>query len=394
MNPALNPYVPGAGTYPPELSGRNDVLEKASVAVARAKNGLASQGLMLVGLRGVGKTVLLNAIRENAEAAGAVAPLVETPEGRSLPALLIPALQEALTKLGHMSAAGEWTRRAMRTLGSFVKAMKLSYKDIEFGLDLGTEPGSADSGSLEHDMGALFEAVGHAAKERKTMLLLCMDELQYVKESELGVLLAVLHRCNQRRLPVVFVGAGLPQLVGQMGKAKSYAERMFEFPEIGALPESAAREAVEKPARAQKVAFNENALKEILAATQGYPYFLQEWAKQSWNAAKHSPVTLADVRAAGEIARLRLDASFFRVRFDRLTPQEKRYLRAMAELGAGPHRTGDVAEKMARTAQHLGPVRASLIKKGMIYSPGHGDTAFTVPLFDGFMKRVMPEWEG
>jgi hypothetical protein len=217
-----------------------------------------------------------------------------------------------------------------------------------------------------------------------------LDELQYVEEEQLAALITSLHRAAQRRLPVVLVGAGLPQLRGKMGRAKSYAERLFEFPEIGPLSREAAETAIVKPARDRDVDFNEDAFNQIFKETRGYPYFLQEWGKQAWDVASESPITLADVREATRTAIAALDASFFRVRFDRLTPVEKRYLRAMAEIGPGPHRSGDIAEQLVRKVTALGPTRNQLIAKGMIYSPSHGDTAFTVPLFDEFMKRIMP----
>ena len=221
-------------------------------------------------------------------------------------------------------------------------------------------------------------------------LALFIDELQYVEEPQLASLITALHRCAQRKLPVVLVGAGLPQLRGRTGKAKSYAERLFEFAEIGPLDEAEARRALERPALAKGVAFEEAALARLVSETQGYPYFLQEWGKRAWDAAKASPIALADVEAAGASAVAALDQSFFRVRFDRLTQSEKRYLRAMADLGRGPHRSGDIAERLGRKVTSLGPTRNALIAKGMIWSPSHGDTAFTVPLFDEFMRRILP----
>ena len=258
------------------------------------------------------------------------------------------------------------------------------------GLDFEPEPGLADNGDLELDLQALIEAVGEAAKSAGTALAIFIDELQYVEEEQLGALITALHRAAQRRLPVVLVGAGLPQLRGRTGRAKSYAERLFDFPEIGALDEDAARSALAKPAEAEGVTFETDGLNAILAKTHCYPYFLQEWGKHAWEAAPQSPITLPDVEAASVTAVAALDESFFRVRFDRLTPAEKRYLRAMAELGQGPHRSGDIAAELGRQVTSLGPTRSQLIAKGMVWSPSHGDTAFTVPLFDEFMRRIMP----
>ena len=390
MDPRSNPYAPGAGTPPPELAGRDELLERAAIALDRIRGGLAAKSLLLVGLRGVGKTVLLNRIRNDAEARGFATIFIEAPEKRSLPAMLAGPLRAALLKLDRLAAGGDLAKRALRALGGFVNAMKVKFGDVEFGVDLGTEPGVADTGDLEHDLAELLATVAAAARERQTALVLFADELQYVDEDQLAALITALHRCAQQSLPVTLVGAGLPQLIGQTGRAKSYAERLFEFPAVGPLAPEYARMALQAPAAARGVAYADEALEEILAQTQAYPYFLQEWGKHSWDAAAASPITRAHVDRATATATAELDASFFRVRFDRLTPSEKRYLRAMAELGPGPHRSGDIAERLEAKVQSVAPVRAGLIGKGMVYSPAYGDTAFTVPLFDQFMRRVMP----
>lgn len=390
MDPRVNPYAPGAGTQPPELAGRDELIEKAAIALDRLRNGLSARSLLLVGLRGVGKTVLLTRIAQETEARGFVVVSIESPEKRSLPALLIPSIRMALLKLDRIAAAGELAKKTLRALGGFVGAMKVKYQDIEFGVDLGNEPGVADSGDLEHDLIDLFVELGRAAKEKKTAVVFFIDELQYVEEEQFAALITALHKCAQLQLPVALIGAGLPQLVGRAGRAKSYAERLFEYPEIGPLEEEEARRALVIPARELGVEYEEGALAEILAQTQAYPYFLQEWGKHSWHCADASPITREDAVSATELAIQELDASFFRVRFDRLTPAEKKYLRAMAELGEGPHRSGDIAHLLDKDVQTVAPTRATLIGKGMVYSPSHGDNSFTVPLFDGYMKRVMP----
>ena len=344
----------------------------------------------MVGLRGVGKTVLLDRMRDDVERAGIHTMRIEAPENRSLPALLAPQLRQALLRLSLNATAKELAQRALRGLAGFAKALKVKYQDIEVGFDFDPEPGLADNGDLEHDLQALLEAAGSAAQRATTALAIFIDELQYVDEKELEALITALHRIVQRQLPVVLVGAGLPQLRGRMGRAKSYAERLFDFPEIGPLSEAAATQALTIPAAAQGVAFADDALSTIFAKTQGYPYFVQEWGKHAWDIATASPISRADVDAASTLATAALDESFFRVRFDRLTPVEKRYLRAMAQLGPGPHRSGDIADKLERRVSSLGPTRSHLIDKGMIWSPSHGDTAFTVPLFDEFMRRIMP----
>jgi hypothetical protein len=390
MDAVANPYAPGAGTPPPELAGRDELREQVRVAVERLRRGLPSKSILMVGLRGVGKTVLLDRMRDDAENSAIHTLCVEAPEGRSLPALLAPELRVALLRLSRNEKAKALGERALRALAGFARALKVKFQDIEVGLDLEPEPGLADNGDLEHDLAALLETVGAVAQRAGTALVLYIDELQYVKEDELAALITGLHRTAQRKLPVALVGAGLPQLRGRMGRAKSYAERLFDFPEIGELSPPAARQALVKPALDQGVEIAEDALERILVETHRYPYFLQEWGKHAWQVAERSPITLNDVQRASVVALAALDESFFRVRFDRLTPAEKRYLRAMAELGPGPHRSGDVAENLGRKVTSLAPARNQLIAKGMIFSPSHGDTAFTVPLFDEFLRRVMP----
>lgn len=390
MDAVNNPFAPGAGTRPPALVGRDELQETVRVALQRVRRNLSTKSVLMVGLRGVGKTVLLDRMRDDAEAEGIHTIRVEAPETRSLPAILAPQLRQALLRLSLNEQAKELARRALRGLAGFAKALKLKYDDIEVGLDFDPEPGLADNGDLEHDLQALFEVAGAAAQKAQTALALFVDELQYVPEEQLAALITALHRVAQRQLPVVLVGAGLPQLRGQMGRAKSYAERLFDFPQIGPLPTTEARLAIRKPLTDESVAIEEDALTRIVERTEGYPYFLQEWGKHSWNTSARSPITLNDVERASNSAIAALDESFFRVRFDRLTPLEKRYLRAMAELGPGPHRSGDVAEQLGRKVTALGPTRNQLISKGMVWSPNHGDTAFTAPLFDEFMRRIMP----
>ncbi len=394
MDPVRDPFAPGAGTPPPELAGRDELRATLRTALERARIGRPAKSAMLVGLRGVGKTVLLDRVREDAESIGIHTVRIEAPEGRSLPSLLAPQLRQALLRLSQIDKAKDFAIRGLRALAGFAKKLKVTYADIEGGFDYEPEPGLADNGDLEHDLQALFEQVGLAAKAADSALAIFIDELQYVEEPQLAVLITAMHRTEQRRLPVVLVGAGLPQLRGQMGNAKSYAERLFDFPVVGALPPDAARLAIEKPLSGEGVSITPESMNLILQLTQGYAYFLQEWGSHTWLAAKQSPILPSVVRQASVTAIAALDESFFRVRFDRLTPKEKKYLRAMAELGAGPHRSGDIAESFDAVVSSLAPTRSSLIAKGMVWSPNHGDTAFTVPMFDEFMKRVMPgnEW--
>ncbi len=349
---------------------------------------------MLVGLRGVGKTVLLDQMMKDAQAKDIITVRLEAPEGRSLPAMLAPQLRLALLRLNRTAKAKHYAVQGLKALAGFATKLKLTYNDIEVGFDYDPEPGLADNGDLEGDLSMLLEQVGLAAKEAGTVVAIYIDELQYVKEPQLAALISALHRCSQRQLPLTVIGAGLPQLRGKMGEAKSYAERLFEFPEIGPLNEEEAAAAIVKPIKSEEADVEDMAVELIIQETKGYPYFLQEWGKHAWDIAAQTPITVEDVKSAYPQAIATLDESFFRVRFDRLTPTEKQYLRAMAELGPGPHRSGDIAAALNRETSSLGPIRSNLIGKGMIWSPTHGDTAFTVPLFDEFMKRIVPgsEW--
>ncbi len=391
MDPIKNPFSPGAGNRPPELAGRDELLKRALLALGRIKAGKSERSPLMVGLRGVGKTVLLVEIRKKAEAAGYKTMMVEAQEGLPLARLLLPGLRKLLLSMDTGKALGEKVKRGFRVLKSLLSNIKVAVGEVEFRLDSPPEKGAADSGQLESDLADVFVAIGEAAVENGTAAAIIMDELQYLKEAELSALIMAVHKISQEKLPLILVGAGLPQLAGNTGRAKSYAERLFVFPQVGALKEEDAGIALQEPVRAEGVLFTEAALAETYRQTQGYPYFLQEWGSQSWNLATQSPIDLDIVREAGKHSISNLDQSFFRVRFDRLTPREKDYLRALAELGNSPQRSGEIAEMLGVKSESVAPLRAGLIGKGMIYSPQHGDTAFTVPLFDEFMRRIMPE---
>ncbi len=393
MDPISNPFSPGAGAPPPELSGREEVLEQTRILLGRVKNNRSEKSILLTGLRGVGKTVLLNEMERIALADEYRTILVEVHENKSLGVLLVPHLRRLLYELDRIAGAGDKVRRGLAVLKSFIGAIKVKVDEVEFGLDIDPETGTADSGDLEIDLPSLFAAVAEAAVERGSRVAIFIDEIQYLKKTELSALIMAMHKMQQRQLPLVLLGAGLPILPGLAGDSKSYAERLFSFPDIGALSESDTFEALQDPVEEFGVAFEEPALDEIFRLTQGYPYFLQEWGYQAWNRAESSPIDLAVVQNASEAVVHRLDENFFRVRFDRLTPGEKLFLRAMAQLGPGLYRTSDIADLMKIKINSLGPTRANLIKKGMIYSPSYGNIAFTVPLFDEFMRRTMPEFE-
>ena len=388
MDPRNNPYVPGAGTPPPELAGRHDVLERASIALARIRARRPAKSLIVVGLRGVGKTVLLVRFQALAQAEGYKAEMIEAHEGKTLAQLLVPALRKTLLSLSLTAAAGAKGKQALRALRSFVGSLKVTWNDVELGIE--PAQGTADSGDLELDLSDLFVAVGEAAVEKQTAIALCIDEMQYLSAKEFSAIIMAAPKVSQLNLPLVIVGAGLPQILGLAGESKSYAERLFDYPKVGALSRADATQAIAAPAKAEGVEYTPEAVERILAVTKGYPYFLQQWGHEVWNLSAASPISLEDVERATTAAVTALDESFFRVRFDRCTPSEKRYMRALADLGEGPKRSGDVAERLGLKVTSLGPTRSKLITKGMIYSPQHGETAFTVPLFDEYMRRAMP----
>lgn len=392
MDKIQNPFSPGAGSPPPELVGRQHLLDKAHIMFERLKAGRSEKSFLLIGLRGVGKTVLLSEIGRLAEQSGHKSIFIEADESNSLVALLLPPLRQLLFQLNRTESINRKVKRAFQVFKSFMNGVKMKMNDIEFSFDLDIDPemGTADSGVLESDLPALFEAIAEAAMERKMIVAIIIDEFQHLSAHEMSALIKAMHRMAQRRLPIALVGAGLPQLVGLMGKSKSYAERLFDFPKMGPLEKSNSIAALRGPAQEQNVSITDDAIEEIMNQTQGYPYFLQEWGYQAWNLAKKSPIDLPTIQLATQESIKRLDEGFFRVRFDRLTPGEKKYLYCLALLGDGTQRSGKIAGKLEASPQSVAPVRNSLIKKGMIYSPAHGDTDFTVPLFAAFMKRVMP----
>lgn len=388
MDELVNPYRPGAGAQPPALIGRDELIERFGVLLRRALAGKPSKSLMPIGLRGVGKTVLLNRFKEIAEQEGFETALIEAPETKDFRTLLAAYLRKILLKLRRSGP----TRAVLKALG-VLKAFSLQLPDGS-SMTIDVEPlvGLGDSGILSEDITDLLVSAGEAAQSRQTGILLAIDEVQYLSPEEMAALIMAIHRTVQANLPVLLVGAGLPQLPGLAGEAKSYAERLFDFPEIGSLRADESAAALQIPAQAEGVEFEADALEIILKEAHGYPYFLQEWGYHVWLQAEDSPVTAEDVRAAQQKVMSQLDRNFFLVRYDRLTPKEKEYLRAMAILGPGPHRSGDIASCLGVNVESVAPRRSALITKGMIFSPAHGDTAFTVPLFDEYLKRVLPDW--
>ncbi|MEQ9519076.1 MAG: ATP-binding protein [Parvibaculum sp.] len=386
MDPVRNPFAPGAGSQPPELAGRDEVIREADIALQRILSGRHDRSQILLGLRGTGKTVLLNRIEKLAMEHDHLTSFVEAPEDKRLTELLYPKIFQVLRKLSLIESAKKTAHDAMRVLRSFASAFKVSVGDVSISVD--EMVGTADSGNLEFDLGELFIEVGKASKSAGKAWTLLIDEVQYLSKEELSALIVAIHRVNQLDLPILFFGAGLPQIAALSGDAKSYAERLFKFPEIGPLEPIAAKKAIRQPIEEEGEEIQERALDLIVERTQGYPYFLQEWGYQAWNAADESPIDINDINVATSASLRRLDESFFRVRYDRLTPKEREYVVAMASLGKGPYRSSDVADQLGESVQSLGPRRSKIIHKGMIYSPAHGDIAFTVPMFEDYLRRT------
>ena len=386
MDPVRNPFAPGAGSPPPALAGRDDIVSDAEVALQRVLLGKHDKSQILLGLRGTGKTVLLNRIESLAEAHGHLTSYIEAPEEKRLSDLLYPRIHKVLRALSMTEEAKNAAHVAMRALRAFAGAFKISMGDFSISVD--PEVGTADSGNLEFDLSDLFMRVGQAARAGGRAWTLLIDEVQYLTEAELAALIVAIHRMNQKGLPVIFFGAGLPQVAALSGEAKSYAERLFNFPPVGALDVAAATSAIRQPIEGEEESIADDAIDLIIERTRGYPYFLQEWGYQAWQTADSSPISAGDIDIASSAALRRLDDGFFRVRFDRLTPKEREYVLAMASLGVGPYRSSDVAAALNESVQALGPRRAKIINKGMIYSPAHGDIAFTVPMFEDYLNRT------
>lgn len=387
MESLQNPFAPGAGTPPPELAGRDDVLTKVRESYLRARMGLSCRPFMLLGLRGVGKTVLLNEIARLAAEDGIVVSQVESPEVEPLADLLFPLMGKVLRTFSGVEKSKALAGKGLRALRNFAAALKVKYGDLEVGIAPEAEPGIADTGNIEYDLPDMFELIGQAAKKSKNAWLLLIDEVQYLNERDLAALIVALHKMAQKGLPVVLVGAGLPQVARLAGAAKSYAERLFLYPTIGPLSPEAAEKAVVKPLAEQKAEISPEALAALVKGTHGYPFFIQEWAYNTWNCAPTSSLTLTDVEHAYPETIKNLDESFFRVRFDRLTNREITFVKAMASLGEGPYNIEAILSVLGTTSNRISPVRSSLIKKGMIYSPHHGLLAFTVPLFAEYINR-------
>lgn len=389
MDQVINPYTPGAGTPPLVLAGRDEILQAAETALKRIKIGRPGRSQMFLGLRGVGKTVLLNHVFNAAEDEGFFTIKIEAPENGDFAQRCFPELKRILLRLSTKKNLRHKIEKAGTAMRNFASVFQVSYEGFEFGAS--PNPGVSDTGDFESDFSEMMRMVLEAAQAADRHVALFVDEVQYLSPEELAAITVTCHDAAQRKLPFVFFGAGLPQIAKLAGDAKSYAERLYEFPEVGPLSDEAATIALQQPAQDEGAAFEADAVHEILRRSRNYPYFLQEWGSHVWAISEVSPFTLNDVRAAEQTLVRHLDASFFRVRFDRCKPVQQKYLRAMAELGSGPYATGDIAAALGCEPSQVSTTRANLIQLGMIWSQRHGETAFTVPLFDEFMRRQMPE---
>lgn len=387
MDPRKNPYAPGAGTKPPALVGRDAQLEFFEILLERLENGYAEQSMIITGLRGVGKTVLLDVFREKAEGRGWATVEWEVEKSASFESKMATQARRVLLQI---APKARWSARARRA-AAILKSFTMTFSPdgaVTAGIDGEALEGAGDSGALTDDLSDLFVALGEAAHEKQLGVIFLLDEIQYLKTPELEALITALHRCARRSLPITLVGAGLPQIPRLAGEARSYSERLFKFPSIGTLdPATDARAALILPARDLGVEFSPSAVDFVVEYTQGYPYFLQEYGKLLWDEASDSPIAREDATLVLPLVEAKLDESFFRVRAERTTALELKYLYAMAVLGSEPHRASEVARRIGKTTEQAGPIRSRLIDKGLLYTPGHGYAAFTVPQFDRYLLR-------
>ena len=382
-----NPYTPNAGARPPALAGRDQELEAFELLLARMLRGYTEQSMLVTGLRGVGKTVLLTRFEESAREAGWATVEAEITKNTDFGERMAGLVRRALLQL---APRDRWKQRAARA-ASVLRSFQLTARpdgSVTAGFEVDPAEGLADSGQLDEDLTDVFVALGEAAREHDTGVVFLVDEVQFLRIVEFEALIAAIHKTVQRQLPITLVGAGLPQLPRLAGEAKSYAERLFKFPRIGKLSDEQASEALSAPAERLGVQFEPAALAAVIEQTEGYPYFLQEYGSTLWNQIEEPTVTTGDVAIAQAAVEAKLDDGFFQVRVERTTELEQLYLRAMAELGPEPQRAKDVAAVLGRTSEQLAPTRSRLIEKGLLYTPGRGLAAFTVPQFDRFMRRT------
>jgi hypothetical protein len=383
LDPIRNPYTPNAGSRPPELAGRGAELEQFRVLVGRLKRGATEQSMIIRGLRGVGKTVLLNAFEDRAESEGFLSYYHELTPDSSLVGEIARDVERALAQL-------KLSARAMKTVREVLEHLAAIKVTGPEGLGLAVDIRKVDEGTISRDLSELFLALGAAAAAKKTGVVFLLDEVQFVSELEYRSLISALHRATQKNMPITVAAAGLPQIPRLTGEARSYAERLFTFPIIASLSDQDARAAFVEPARHQQVDYEGDALALALPWTGGYPFYIQQLGKHAWNLAESSPITKRDVEAAMPIAQAARDTSIYEVRIQRVTDRERRYMRAMAELGEGPYRSGDVAAKLGVMTSEVSAIRQRLLEKGLAYATEvYGYIDFTIPRFDEFMRRYM-----
>jgi hypothetical protein len=384
VDPIANPYTPNAGSRPPELAGRAAEIEQFRIVVGRLKRGATEQSMIIRGLRGVGKTVLLNTFEDHAEAEGFLAYYHELTPDSALVTEIARDAQAALARLNLSARATGAIREALSHLGTI---RIVSPEGIELSVDLR----KAGEGTITRDLSELFLQLGGAAAKKGSGIVFLLDDVQFVNEVEYRAVVSALHRATQKNMPITLAAAGLPQIPRLTGEARSYAERLFTFPVIANLPLDDARAALVEPARQQKVEYAEAAIELALEWTEGYPFYIQQLGKHAWNLADSSPIGRDDIEAATPAAQTALDRSIYEVRVQRATEQERRYMRAMAELGEGPYRSGAVAGRLGKTTGAVSVTRQRLLDKGLAYATeDYGYIDFTVPRFAEFMRRYMP----
>jgi hypothetical protein len=382
VDPRRNPYAPGAGTRPPALTGRDKEIQAYEILIDRLKNGVAGQSMIVTGLRGVGKTALLNTFEDITIDRNWIAVQREFDEHMSLPAVVARTAKRVLKALKPGKRIAEMVREVWGDLETF------SVKDAN-AFDLRYRPsGKPSADALGEDFSDLLLALGEAAAEKGRGVCFLFDELQCVRADEFGPFVVGLHRVNQKSLPVTCVAVGLPSLPALMGEAKSYAEALFEYPRIDRLPEADAIAALADPARSRDVVFEDAALNYILKQTEGYPYFLQQYGKYIWDVASDGRITRTDAEAGAREARERMDEGFFLVRYERASRAERKFLHAMARCDGPPYAIARVTRELGKTDQRsISVQRNALIKKGLIYAPRHGTVAYTVPRFADYLAR-------
>lgn len=383
MDPAKNPFSPGAGVQPPELAGRKDILEKANLAIRRMNYGNFSRSCLLLGLRGVGKTVLLTRIESMAKEQNCEVCSFEVSQNTSLPQQLANEAKNLLQKFSKKEKMKETVKTAASVLRGFASAFSLKLGD--FSIEVLPTPASGD---LRVDMIALLLSIGLASKEVNRTTVLLIDELHTAKKEELGSLIMALHKISQLNLPILLFGAGLPLLTKLAAEARTYAERLFEYPIVGSLNDGDAKKALIAPVEKYGVSFEKKAIELILKKTLGYPYFLQVWGSHSWNQAISSIITENDVQIASKNALAELDNDFYRIRYEKLSPRQKDYVHAMATLKDRNAKSAEIAQAMRLKVNQAAPFRRDLIKSGTIYSPDRGLSAFTVPGFGDYLNRI------